>query len=59
MHAISAEGTTPCVRRPGIIRGAKGMSRRFTDSEYRNIKRREREVIGQMLEELKKSKDKR
>lgn len=35
------------------------MSRRFTDSEYRNIKHREREVIGQMLEELKKSKDKR
>ena len=35
------------------------MSRRYTDSEYRNIKRREREVIGQMLEELKKSKDKR
>ena len=35
------------------------MSRRFTDSEYRNIKRREREVIGQMLDELKKSKDKR
>lgn len=35
------------------------MSRRFTDSEYRNIKRREREVIGQMLDELKKSKDRR
>jgi len=35
------------------------MSRKYTDSEYRNIKRREREVIGQMLEELKKSKDKR
>ena len=35
------------------------MSRRFTDSEYRNIKRREREVIGQMLDDLKKSKDKR
>ena len=35
------------------------MSRRFTDSEYRNIKRREREVIGQMLDELKKSRDKR
>ncbi|MBR0307631.1 MAG: AMP-binding protein [Mogibacterium sp.] len=34
------------------------MSRRYTESEYRNIKRREREVIGQMLEELKKSKDK-
>ncbi len=39
--------------------GQRDMSRRFTDSEYRNIKRREREVIGQMLEELKKSKDKR
>ena len=35
------------------------MSRRYTDSEYRNIKRREREVIGEMLDELKKSKDKR
>ena len=35
------------------------MSRRFTDSEYRNIKRRERDVISQMLDELKKSKDKR
>ena len=35
------------------------MSRKYTDSEYRNIKRREREVIGQMLDELKKSKDKR
>lgn len=35
------------------------MSRKFTDSEYRNIKRREREVIEQMLAELKKSKDKR
>ena len=31
------------------------MSRKYTDSEYRNIKRREREVIGQMLDELKKS----
>lgn len=35
------------------------MGRRYTDSEYRNIKHREREVIGQMLDELKKSKDKR
>ena len=35
------------------------MSRRFTDSEYRNIKRREYEVIEEMLSELKKSKDKR
>lgn len=35
------------------------MSRKYTDSEYRNIKRREREVIEQMLEDLKKSKDKR
>ena len=35
------------------------MSRKYTDSEYRNIKRREREVISQMLDELKKSKDKR
>ena len=35
------------------------MSRKYTDAEYRNIKRREREVIEQMLEELKKSKDKR
>ncbi|MBQ9272854.1 MAG: AMP-binding protein [Mogibacterium sp.] len=35
------------------------MSRRYTDTEYRNIKKREREVIGQMLDELKKSKDKR
>ena len=35
------------------------MSRRYTESEYRNIKRREREVIGQMLDELKKSKDRR
>lgn len=35
------------------------MSRKYTDSEYRNIKNREREVIGQMLEDLKKSKDKR
>ncbi len=35
------------------------MSRRYTDTEYRNIKRREREVIEQMFEELKKSKDKR
>ena len=35
------------------------MGRKYTDSEYRNIKRREREVIGQMLDELKKSKDKR
>ena len=35
------------------------MSRKYTDSEYRNIKRREREVIEQMLNELKKSKDKR
>ena len=35
------------------------MSRRYTESEYRNIKRREREVISQMLDELRKSKDKR
>ena len=35
------------------------MSRKYTDAEYRNIKRREREVIEQMLSELKKSKDKR
>ncbi|MBQ3371277.1 MAG: AMP-binding protein [Mogibacterium sp.] len=35
------------------------MSRKYTDSEYRNIKRREREVIEQMLNDLKKSKDKR
>ncbi len=35
------------------------MSRKYTDTEYRNIKRREREVIGQMLDELKRSKDKR
>ena len=35
------------------------MSRKYTEAEYRNIKRREREVIGQMLDELKKSKDKR
>ena len=35
------------------------MSRKYTDAEYRNIKRREREVIQQMLDELKKSKDKR
>ena len=33
------------------------MSRKYTDAEYRNIKRREREVIEQMLAELKKSKD--
>lgn len=35
------------------------MSRRFTESEYRNIKRRERDVISEMLDELRKSKDKR
>ena len=35
------------------------MSRKYTEAEYRNIKRREREVIQQMLDELKKSKDKR
>ncbi len=35
------------------------MSRKYTDEQYRNIKRREREVIEQMLSELKKSKDKR
>ena len=35
------------------------MSRKYTDNEYRNIKRREREVISQMLDDLKKSKDKR
>ena len=28
------------------------MSRKYTDAEYRNIKRREREVIQQMLDEL-------
>lgn len=35
------------------------MSRRFTDSEYRNIKTRERDVISEMLDGLRKSKDKR
>ena len=30
------------------------MSRKYTDNEYRNIKRREREVLGQMLDELKR-----
>lgn len=33
--------------------------RSYTDQEYKNIKQREREVIGQMLDELKSSKDKR
>ena len=35
------------------------MSRRFTESEYSNIKRRERDVISEMLDGLRKSKDKR
>lgn len=35
------------------------MSIRYTDAEYRNIKRREYEVIEHMLNELKRSKDKR
>jgi len=42
-----------------VLNGDIFMSRRYTDSEFGNIKRREREVIEQMLEELKKSKDKR
>ena len=33
--------------------------RAYTDYEYRNIKNREREVIQQMLDELKSSKDRR
>ena len=33
--------------------------RAYTDREYRNIKQREREVIAQMLDELKSSKDRR
>ena len=33
--------------------------RAYTDREYKNIKQREREVIGQMLDQLKDSKDKR
>ena len=33
--------------------------RAYTDREYRNIKQREREVIADMLEQLKNSKDKR
>ena len=33
--------------------------RTYTDYEYRNIKQREREVISQMLNELKDSKDRR
>ena len=33
--------------------------RAYTDREYRNIKQREREVIAQMLDELKASKDRR
>ena len=33
--------------------------RSYTDYEYRNIKDRERQVIAQMLDELKDSKDKR
>ena len=34
-------------------------NRAYTDYEYRNIKQREREVISQMLDELKNSKDRR
>ena len=37
----------------------KDIKRTYTDNEYRNIKRREREVIAEMLDELKDSKDKR
>ena len=33
--------------------------RAYSDQEYRNIKKRERQVIGEMLEQLKNSKDKR
>ena len=32
-------------------------NRAYTDYEYRNIKQRERQVIAQMLDELKNSKD--
>jgi long-chain acyl-CoA synthetase len=42
-----------------VLNGDIFMSRRYTDSEFGNIKRREREVIEQMLDELRKSKDKR
>ncbi len=35
------------------------MDRAYTETEYRNIKNREREVIAQMLSELRSSKDKR
>ncbi|MBE6041045.1 MAG: long-chain fatty acid--CoA ligase [Clostridiales bacterium] len=35
------------------------MKRVYSDAEYKNIKRREREVIGNMIEEIKSSKDKR
>ena len=35
------------------------MGSRYSDSVYRNIKRREREVIQGMIDELKSSKDKR
>ena len=34
-------------------------NRTYTDNEYRNIKIRERQVIAEMLDELKDSKDKR
>lgn len=33
--------------------------RSYTDNEYKNIKKRERQVIAEMLDELKDSKDKR
>ena len=35
------------------------MKRVYSDAEYKNIKRREREVIANMLDEVKSSKDKR
>ncbi len=35
------------------------MSRSYTEAEYRNLKRREREVIQHMIDEVKNSKDKR
>lgn len=35
------------------------MGNKYTELEYRNIKRREREVIAEMLSELKASKDRR
>lgn len=35
------------------------MERLYTEAEYKNIKRREREVIAEMLDQLKNSKDKR